>query len=89
MLNKTTLALAIALTLGVSSAALAAKGGGAGAEGNREFGSPGQTASSGVNPADHRSLGGDKVDQIMSDGKCWLNTSNGNYGWEDCPRSRH
>ena len=27
-------------------------------------------------------------DMIMSDGKCWLNTSNGNYGWEDCPRAK-
>jgi hypothetical protein len=29
-----------------------------------------------------------KDDLIMSDGKCWLNTSNGNYGWADCPKSR-
>jgi hypothetical protein len=28
------------------------------------------------------------VVEVMSDGKCWLNTSNGNYGWEDCPKSR-
>jgi hypothetical protein len=27
-------------------------------------------------------------DAIMSDGKCWLNTSNGNYGWAECPKSR-
>ncbi|SRR5579883_1602745 len=27
-------------------------------------------------------------DLIMSDGKCWLNTSNGNYGWAECPRPR-
>jgi hypothetical protein len=25
----------------------------------------------------------------MSDGKCWLNTSNGNYGWADCPKDTH
>jgi exopolysaccharide biosynthesis protein len=82
MLNKTTIALAMALTLGVSSAALAAKGGGAGAEGNREFGAPGQTASSGVNPSDHRSLrGGKKVEVIMSDGKCWQD-----YQWSSCRR---
>jgi hypothetical protein len=28
-------------------------------------------------------------DMIMSDGKCWLNTSNGNYGWADCPKETH
>jgi hypothetical protein len=27
--------------------------------------------------------------QIMSDGKCWVNTSNGNYGWTDCPKPAH
>jgi hypothetical protein len=29
------------------------------------------------------------AEQIMSDGKCWLNTSNGNYGWADCPKDTH
>jgi len=38
MLIKTTIALATALALGVTSAALAAKGGGSGSEGNRTFG---------------------------------------------------
>ena len=28
-------------------------------------------------------------DAITSDGKCWLNTSNGNYGWADCPKETH
>jgi hypothetical protein len=57
-----------------------------------------------VNPADHLSTrpGGPytpkalsshasapKADDVLvSDGKCWLNTSNGNYGWADCPKSR-
>jgi hypothetical protein len=27
-------------------------------------------------------------DLIKSDGKCWLNTSNGNYGWADCPKAK-
>jgi hypothetical protein len=32
-------------------------------------------------------LGSAKADDmIMSDGKCWLNTSNGNTGWADCPK---
>jgi hypothetical protein len=34
-------------------------------------------------------LGSAKADQIMSDGKCWLNTSNGNYGWAECPKTHH
>jgi hypothetical protein len=82
MLIKTTTALAMALALGATSAALAAKGGGQGGEGARTFGGPGQTASAGVNPADHRSLGGKKAEQmIMSDGKCWSNLS-----WGSCRR---
>jgi hypothetical protein len=86
MLMKTTIALAMALTLGVTSAALAAARSGT-KGGYRELG-PGGDAIAGVNPADHRSLGGEKVELIMSDGKCWLNTSNGNYGWAGCPGSR-
>jgi hypothetical protein len=78
---KTTIALATALALGVTSAALAAKGGGQGGEGNRTFGGPGQTASAGVNPALHRSLGGAKVEAIMSDGKCWTDNA-----WVACRR---
>ena len=35
-------------------------------------------------------LGSAKADDaITSDGKCWLNTSNGNYGWADCPKVTH
>jgi hypothetical protein len=85
MLIKTTIALTMALTLGVASAALAAKGGGSGAEGNRTFGN-GETASSGVNPADHRSLSGGKVEEISSDGKCWQDNHGTNYGWVGCRR---
>jgi hypothetical protein len=85
MLNKTTLALAMAFTLGVTSAALAAKGGGSGAEGNRTFGA-GESASAGVNPADHRSLSGGKVEEIMSDGKCWQDNHGTNYSWGGCRR---
>ena len=29
------------------------------------------------------------AEQIMSDGKCWLNTSNGNWGWAACPKPAH
>ena len=85
MLIKTTIVLATALTLGVASAALAAKGGGSGAEGNRTFGA-GESASSGVNPADHRSLRGGKVEEISSDGKCWQDNHGTNYGWVGCRR---
>jgi hypothetical protein len=83
MLNKTTIALAMALTLGVASAALAAKGGGGG--GNRTFGAD-ESASSGVNPVEHRSLRGGKVELIMSDGKCWQDDHGANYSWADCRR---
>jgi uncharacterized membrane protein len=76
MLIKTTIALAMALALGVTSAALAARGGGE--HGSRTFGAS-ETASSGVNPADHRSLRGGKVELIMSDGKCWRD-----YQWGSC-----
>jgi hypothetical protein len=34
-------------------------------------------------------LGSAKADEVTSDGKCWLNTSNGNYGWADCPKAHH
>jgi hypothetical protein len=35
-------------------------------------------------------LGSAKADEaLMSDGKCWMNTSNGNYGWVDCPKTHH
>jgi DIM protein len=30
-----------------------------------------------------------KAGQITSGGKCWVNTSNGNYGWTDCPKEHH
>jgi hypothetical protein len=80
MLIKTTIALAVALTLGVTSAALASKNGG-----YREFG-PGGTANAGVNPADHRSLGGGKAGLIMSDGKCWQDNHGSNYAWSNCRR---
>ena len=85
MLIKTTIALAMALTFGIASAALAAKGGGPGAEGARVFGA-GETASAGVNPADHRSLGGGKVEEIMSEGKCWQDNHGTNYSWGSCRR---
>ena len=26
-------------------------------------------------------------DPVMSEGKCWKNTSNGNYGWADCKKT--
>ncbi len=33
-------------------------------------------------------LGPAKAETIKSDGKCWLNTSNGNYGWAACPKEK-
>jgi hypothetical protein len=33
-------------------------------------------------------LGSAKAETIKSDGKCWVNTSNGNYGWAECPKEK-
>jgi hypothetical protein len=30
-----------------------------------------------------------KAETLKSDGKCWLNTSNGNWGWAACPKETH
>jgi hypothetical protein len=84
MLIKTTIALAMALALGVSSAALA-RSGGSSSGGFRELG-PGGTAIAGVNPTYHPSLGGEKIEVITSDGRCWLSNNGTNYHWGYCHR---
>jgi hypothetical protein len=28
-------------------------------------------------------------EQIKEGGQCWVNTSNGNYGWVPCPKETH
>jgi hypothetical protein len=56
MLTKTRIALAAALLLGVASAAQAAGRDDADHSGGFRVGPLGQSATSGVNPADHRSL---------------------------------
>ena len=53
MFTKTAIALAMALTLGVASQALAANENDGETGGARTFGAPGEGATSGVNPADH------------------------------------
>ena len=104
MLTKTRLAIAAALLLGVASAAQAASDNQSDPTRGFPYGPEGQrVGGKAVNKADHLSTrpGGPytpkalssqasaKTEEVlMSDGKCWLNTSNGNYGWEDCPRSR-
>ncbi len=104
MLTKTRLAIAAALLLGVASAAQAANDNQSDPSRGFPYGPEGQrVGGKAVNKADHLSTrpGGPytpkalspqastKTEEVlMSDGKCWLNTSNGNYGWEDCPRSR-
>ena len=104
MLTKTRLAIAAALLLGVASAAQAANDNQSDPTRGFPYGPEGQRmGGNAVNKADHLSTrpGGPytpkalssrasvKADDIlMSDGKCWLNTSNGNYGWADCPKSR-
>jgi hypothetical protein len=30
-----------------------------------------------------------KAETLKSEGKCWLNTSNGNYEWAACPKESH
>lgn len=104
MLTKTKLAFAAALLLGIASAAQAASDNPSDETRGFPYGPQGQkVGGKAVNPNDHLSTrrGGPYAyaattaakpkggDQIMSDGKCWLNTSNGNYGWADCPKSRH
>ncbi len=104
MLTKTRLAIAAALLLGVASAAQAANDNQSDPSRGFPYGPEGQrVGGKAVNKADHLSTrpGGPytpkalssqasakTAEVLMSDGKCWLNTSNGNYGWEDCPRSR-
>jgi hypothetical protein len=85
MMPKRTIAIVMALTVGLSTAALAARSGGNGRGGSRELGY-GQAASGGINPAEHRALAAPKEPAIMSEGKCFMNTSNGNYEWADCRR---
>ena len=80
-----TIALATALTMGLASVAVARSGGTRGA---RELGS-GRPASGGVNPAEHRALGGKKPDLITSDGKCWALDKAKIGGWGDCPSAKH
>jgi hypothetical protein len=85
MLTKRTIALAMALTLGLSTAALAARSGGNGRGGSRELAS-GQPASSGVNPAQHRALAAPKEPLLTSNGQCWAADKGMIGGWTGCPR---
>ena len=104
MLTKSRLAIAAALLLGAASVAQAANDNQSDPTRGFPYGPEGQRmGGKAVNPVDHLSTrpGGPYTpkalsskasakgeDMIMSDGKCWLNTSNGNYGWADCPKSR-
>ena len=84
MLIKRTIALGMALSLGLASGAMAARSGGH--RGYSELGT-GERAVGGVNPRLHPSLGGTKEALIISEGKCWMtDRKTGNYGWTDCPR---
>jgi hypothetical protein len=91
MLTKTRLAIAAALLLGVASAAQAANENVGERTGGFIHGPEGQkVGGKAVNPADHRSTGGAsanaKSNMIMSDGKCWVNTSAADYRWDSCGR---
>jgi hypothetical protein len=102
MLTKTRLAIGAAFLLVAFSAAQAASDNQSDEARGYPYGPEGQrVGGKAVNPVDHLSTrpGGPYAysplrsakpanDLIMSDGKCWLNTSNGNYGWADCPKSK-
>ena len=104
MLAKTRLAIAAALLLGAASAAQAANDNQSDPTRGFPYGPEGQrVGGKAVNPADPlstrpggpytpKALGSQASakaeDKLQSDGKCWLNTSNGNYGWAECPKSR-
>jgi hypothetical protein len=104
MLTKTRLAVAAALLLGVASAAQAANDNQSDPTRGYPYGPEGQrVGGKAVNPVDHLStrrvgpyaysakgspVAAPAKDVLMSDGKCWLNTSNGNYGWADCSKSK-
>jgi hypothetical protein len=52
---------------------------------------PGYTAASYATPVSYGNssyAGGCTSDPIMCNSQCWLNTSNGNYGWADCPKAK-
>jgi hypothetical protein len=102
MLTKSRLAIAAALFLGAASVAHAGSENQSDPNRGFPYGPEGQrVGGNAVNPVDHDSTrpGGPYTrkalssrasakaeDRVMSDGKCWLNTSKGNYGWADCRR---
>ncbi len=83
MLTKTMTALLAALLLG-ASAAQAANNNKSGAAESANLESA-NTADYVAAPTAKPKTKADK--QIISDGKCWINTSNGNYGWTECPKA--
>jgi hypothetical protein len=105
MLTKSRLAIAAALLLGAASVAQAANENQSDPNRGFPYGPEGQrVGGKAVNPVDHLSTrpGGPYTPKalsskasvkaenaLMSDGKCWLNTSNGNYGWADCPKAKN
>jgi hypothetical protein len=78
MLTKKTMALAMALTLGLATAAIAKTSGGHPTK-----------SGEGVNPADHRSLGGGEKEPISYNGKCWDVDPSKIGGWSTCPKKKH
>jgi hypothetical protein len=104
MLTKSRLAIAAVLLLGAASMAQAGSENQSDPTRGFPYGPEGQrVGGNAVNRADHLSTrpGGPYTsralssrasakgdDMVVSDGMCWLNTSNGNYGWVDCPRYR-
>ena len=105
MLTKSRLAIAAALLLGAAAVAQAASDNQSDPNRGFPYGPEGQrVGGKAVNPVDHLSTrpGGPYApkalraqasakpeDALQSDGKCWLNTSNGNYGWADCRKAKN
>jgi hypothetical protein len=98
MMSKTRMAVAAALVLGLASAAQAGSRDDPDSSGGYAVGPMGQSfnaratsnygsaaegfAYAGSRPAGKLPLG--RPNTIKSDGKCWVNTTNGNYTWAGC-----
>jgi hypothetical protein len=84
MTNTTKLALAAVLVLGTASIAQAGSKDDPDPVGGFSVGPAGQSLSGGG--AAYGSAGGafGSASAIKQDGKCWVNTANGNYSWAPC-----
>jgi hypothetical protein len=92
MSTKTMIAIAAMLMVGVASAAQAGSKDDSDVVGNYKVGPLGQSFNGGANAAygfagdafASAKRGPGPASTIRSNGKCWLNTTNGNYAWAAC-----